>query len=1164
MEISDLLVKHCEPNNRYKTGLLLLDLPTGFGKTYQTLKFIYENYKIYNRKIIFLTNLKKNLPHDTTFKDFFEKDGKLEDFEKDVIFIDSNTDSVINNIIKYEEIIPKDITELREYKNLKENIDKYIASNYKDAYEIKEKISKVYERDFRITLKEMLYKEGKTTKKRIELLKENEKYQWIPKIYPATLTSEKRVFFLSVDKFLLKNSVIVDDSHNFIGEKFLQNAIIVIDEFDASKDILLNHIINTQLTNRIDIIAFFQQIYSSLLALSLPAIYYKNSSYWEALQTKNPGLPDISKIIENIKTEAEKLSELHKIYYSLKTVGLENQRNFLFYDYKFHTIASSKNNFIYRELDDEERVNNIHFKRMYDKAKGENITPFLNAINQFIRSFSRRIRLVAINYIHLKGVNKNGEKFEFNSALASILNELNLEDKQKSFIFNIILNNYSDTKTIARLYKKDFDFYTNGFRYYDFEDNENHDTKSIIFITDYDTTPEKIVLKLAEKNMIVGISATANVYTVLGNYDLNYLRKKLGDNYLKLDDDDIAGLKAKLDSQTKNYVPIKTKFISVNDWENTLENFDFNAMTTNRIKSTLEKDDTDKKRFRITRYLEIAKVYEEFITNDNINSFLCFLNLHPQNKEDCGCHLATLEELFKAIIIKHNKVDIYKNNSGNFEINNSYIVLKSDNFNEELNTIYDTLEKGKKLFVITTYQTLGAGQNIQYKVDNFNKWLRKGKIIQTYKPEGYTPDLEKDFDAIYLDKPTNLVVNLNADEITEFGLNKRLFQAEMVYASKQLFYDELIIEVKNAFSKAYYNSDKNNYSILHKTEDYKKFVAKMVIQALGRIGRTFYKNNEIYIYANEEIANLIKSFDIDNFLVSKEFQALHQEAQFYEGTSYKDNSNKIDLEFKCICVHNWIRAKIAGKYWTTNYINEWQTLRKKVLKKPTISQKEYDNLSYWQFIYIPLYDSKFENLKRSNKYHYSEENDFSKVDINFSKKGVEVSSKAVSLNKLMKNEELKNFFTEQGYATTFKTNDYMIAPEIFNNIYKGALGEVLGKYIFEKYVISKELMEMPDELFEIFDYKIEDGVYIDFKYWSDDNSQDYKTEVDKIFGHKINKINESEKFRKLLVVNILADSKYKIRVSQNGQLIEVPYLIDSSTFEIDKKMIKKIRELLNF
>ncbi len=107
-------------------------------------------------------------------------------------------------------------------------------------------------------------------------------------------------------------------------------------------------------------------------------------------------------------------------------------------------------------------------------------------------------------------------------------------------------------------------------------------------------------------------------------------------------------------------------------------------------------------------------------------------------------------------------------------------------------------------------------------------------------------------------------------------------------------------------------------------------------------------------------------------------------------------------------------------------------------------------------------------------------------------------------------------------------------------------------------------MEMPDELFEIFDYKIEDGVYIDFKYWSDDNSQDYKTEVDKIFGHKINKINEGEKFRKLLVVNILADSKYKIRISQNGQLIEVPYLIDSSTFEINEKMIKKIRELLNF
>ena len=34
-------------------GLLLVDMPTGTGKTYNAIKFIYENYKNVKNKIIF-------------------------------------------------------------------------------------------------------------------------------------------------------------------------------------------------------------------------------------------------------------------------------------------------------------------------------------------------------------------------------------------------------------------------------------------------------------------------------------------------------------------------------------------------------------------------------------------------------------------------------------------------------------------------------------------------------------------------------------------------------------------------------------------------------------------------------------------------------------------------------------------------------------------------------------------------------------------------------------------------------------------------------------------------------------------------------------------------------------------------------------------------------
>lgn len=45
------------------TGLFLLDMPTGFGKTYSVLDFMVDNYdapEFKDKKIFFVTTLKKN------------------------------------------------------------------------------------------------------------------------------------------------------------------------------------------------------------------------------------------------------------------------------------------------------------------------------------------------------------------------------------------------------------------------------------------------------------------------------------------------------------------------------------------------------------------------------------------------------------------------------------------------------------------------------------------------------------------------------------------------------------------------------------------------------------------------------------------------------------------------------------------------------------------------------------------------------------------------------------------------------------------------------------------------------------------------------------------------------------------------------------------------
>lgn len=62
---------YCE--NGDTSGLFLMDMPTGFGKTYSVLKYIFEACQLEEnreRRYFFITPLKKNLPIDD-LKGFF-------------------------------------------------------------------------------------------------------------------------------------------------------------------------------------------------------------------------------------------------------------------------------------------------------------------------------------------------------------------------------------------------------------------------------------------------------------------------------------------------------------------------------------------------------------------------------------------------------------------------------------------------------------------------------------------------------------------------------------------------------------------------------------------------------------------------------------------------------------------------------------------------------------------------------------------------------------------------------------------------------------------------------------------------------------------------------------------------------------------------------------
>ena len=146
----------------------------------------------------------------------------------------------------------------------------------------------------------------------------------------------------------------------------------------------------------------------------------------------------------------------------------------------------------------------------------------------------------------------------------------------------------------------------------------------------------------------------------------------------------------------------------------------------------------------------------------------------------------------------------------------------------------------------------------------------------------------------------------------------------------------------------------------------------------------------------------------------------------------------------------------------------------------------------------------------------------------------------------------------------FKKNDCMILPVVYQNIYKGALGEVAGRAILEDKGIKLE--EITDVTkFEKFDFCLaKDGdVYIDFKNWSENDQVDREDYRKKCLS-KLEKIGG----KRVFIINVAANN-FQIHRSYGGRIIEISSLCKRKgqaemdyLYELDPSDMNKVVNLL--
>ncbi|MDE7122421.1 MAG: hypothetical protein K2O42_09720 [Oscillospiraceae bacterium] len=1144
-----IIKAYCE--NDDTTGLFLMDMPTGFGKTYSVLRYIFEACQQEENKdqlYFFITPLKKNLPIKE-LEERFQKASKIQEFHEKFLFIDSNSECVIQNYSdKLKKEIPSEITETEIFRRFEEEV-KFLQKQRKTADHALQSLLKNTESNFcdhtEPAFRQMIQKRLKKypdVNHRISAIKNDNKWKWLGKLYPAVFTQERQIFFMSMDKFILKNSPIVEPSYYFCDSSIIDRAIIFIDEFDSTKEKILDFIIKNGLQGKIDTVRLFKAIYSALKTNDFPRDLVISSQTGKSSKVLKDMLKDMQK-------KAERLHTTYSLCFPHHTAldAESNDKNFLFQDYQFHSVLNGDRRYITSVFDHKAKQNIIHFTKEKPESEKYNIHSMFGELRGFIQYFQGMVSKLANNYRKVQNKQHQNEKDELTleEAVRSILDLFQISAEDAKYLTDQIMTNKFNIDQDKKI-KFDESVYEKGFRYYCFENSALHNMRTRMMMCSFRNSPEKILLHVCERAKVIGISATATIPTVIGNYDLEYIQAQLQGRYYILPDEEHERLLQEFEQSQTGYqseIQIHTELLGATDysiqtWIDILQNSELGGEVYNTLEVKVHREKSTSHYYH-ERYARIAMAFKQFLIHDDIQSMLCFLTKKPsRDNNDSKLNFKQLIEVLNLVA---------ESLHSDFNVKKSIICLTSDNYERKKEEIIARLAENEKIFVISTYQTIGAGQNLQYPIPE----TLRGNLICS---NSYPPRDEKDFDAIYLDKPTNLLVNIEPN-CKEEEFVKYLFQVEFLQENAEISMKDALEYIRSAFH-CYVTGEKGRKigDIYHKGS-IMRYVARIIIQAIGRICRTNQKRQNIYIFADDNIADCLDLSVTDKRILNHEFITLvdkikdiQKKTQLME--TFKDKAELASTRASMKIDH------MLNHEWTKTTMKTWAALRQFVMQHPTASEKEA--------LVNPVYRNYVKLPEKNNVLYYTQDEDFHEISIFFTQtQNTQIlNAENTRLPRLMKWHVLCEYFISQGYATDFQPNDYILSPPLWNNIYKGALGEIVGSFWFQQILgIHLEELTNSDE-FELFDFKIEEKkIYIDFKNWSEVTNKSFDEEMDKIKGKA-----KQCGCHYVIIANMLTRQNYTIQKFTDDEVVFliVPSLLndtETGTITVNQEAVKKIKEI---
>ncbi len=1120
-------------NKSINSGLMLIPAATGSGKSHVAKSIVCEDVikscedaSYDGKRFIYITPKKKNLtdafdPEDVCnmLKKMADTKEKAETYknyyQNNSLFLKANSDCVLDflknkSAAEAKMCKTKGIWNSMETSALWNMVERRYRLMEIGMFSDEEQKSFMdAERNFRKRVSsELLTAAGNSSEVAFAMISNSDSpWSWITEMYPSSTIRQAKYIIMSMDKFLNPIDPICDISFLMYEDASFTGTVLFMDEFDDCYNTILKKIVedSVRIDSMIDPISLFRKITLYLRHSRFAADLFKNKL--ESMAEKYSGY------IEALRARADDIFDRYHIDCEIKC-DVETCESFVFFEDDFHTwINNDKKKLAFLYHFPEENINKIvFFENEKDVLEGgQPIELLVGEIDGFYKFFSLKAANIAKNYASNRNLYEDGESAQaFEAALHTFLGTFDIkrDSSEMAFFENLIRDHGNVSKRQDKTKDgKDLTFYERGIKYYTLINDKHSSLSTKINLTRIGRTPEKTLLQICRIYKVIGLSATCAIDSGIGNFDLLYIKMKLKKKYVVPTAEDMKRMREEFHKMHAGYknINIHTELIgsfNCNEynpaaWKDLLlscasacgmrRSKDEVENEAQKILSELEYNILPNEKnaksvsYKMARYLRIGIVYAFFVLHDDIQSFLCMLSALPGGS---SINMNTLHVIFKAI----------SDCCGKAYDKSTSVVLSSDDYENKKTTLGNRLQNNEKIFIMSCYQTIGSGQNLQYLIPY-------GK--ETIHVNGRLSKL-KDLDGIYVDKPTHMVVqsftNKPGELLSAVDVATGVIEREKLYEKNELARTALKTEIEALFSHSVYaigsgNGRKSFGSNVNLLPGVCMNRSRLIIQAVGRICRTPNKNKTVYVLADASLVHSIDTKCTKSLILNPEAEDLFgkiENARTANNISQPETDALMNEARKKIYR---VRKDINTSLKTINRPDhilsneEMEAWESDILLKLPLGTREetdaHDNGTFW-----------IEMPEESDHLYYTKKDDVSAEDIYFNNPPPNcrvVSAEDAFLPQLMKYDFIHDHFIKNHYATKFEPAKCIMTPTAFINLYKGRLGEACGEAAF-KHMFGVNLLRIREGFkYEKMDFVI-DGtkVYVDTKIWHSGMLKDKK------------------------------------------------------------------------